>query len=282
MTVLDFGQKGCEKIRRYLDSYLSNELLVETNHEVLRHLERCTGCTEELDRKIRARKLLRGAVKAQAPPPALEERVRKAVRARAAAAPGASEWQRWAIAAVVVLGVILGGVKGIRMRQEYVARQAALLAVGLQDHVHCALAGNYPATPPSLAQMAEKMGPGFVQLVPIVEAKLPRYRVLQGHRCSVNGRPYEHIILRGDHGLMSVVVTRKQPGESFPRGVLAPVLNASGIPMHDARLDDLAVSGFETRDFLVFVVSNLSGNANLEVAESLAPRVRGVLGRLES
>ena len=40
MNRIQFGEGACEKIRQYLDSYVSNELLVETNHEVLRHLER--------------------------------------------------------------------------------------------------------------------------------------------------------------------------------------------------------------------------------------------------
>lgn len=282
MTVLDFGQKACERIRRYLDSYLSNELLVETNHEVLRHLENCPACAEELERKIQARNLLRKAAAAQTPSSGFEDRVRKAVRARAAAAPAASDWQKWAIAALVVLGVLLGGVQGMRMRRDYMARQTTLLEVGLRDHVHCALGGNYPATPPSLAEMARKMGPEYAQLVPIVEKKLPNYEVLEGHRCSVKGRRYEHIILRGSHGLMSVMVTRKQPGEAFPRSVVASLLNASGIPMHNAVISNLAVSGFATRDFLVFVASNLNENANRQIAESLAPEMRGVLAKIES
>ena len=41
MNVINFNEKTCEKIRRYFDSYLDNELLVETNHEVLRHLSVC-------------------------------------------------------------------------------------------------------------------------------------------------------------------------------------------------------------------------------------------------
>jgi hypothetical protein len=38
MNVINFNDKACERIQRYFDSYLDNELLVETNHEVLRHL----------------------------------------------------------------------------------------------------------------------------------------------------------------------------------------------------------------------------------------------------
>ena len=32
-----FGESACEKTRRYMDAYLSNELLVETTHDLLQH-----------------------------------------------------------------------------------------------------------------------------------------------------------------------------------------------------------------------------------------------------
>ena len=34
MNRVQFGEGACEKTRKYLDSYIGNELLVETNHEV--------------------------------------------------------------------------------------------------------------------------------------------------------------------------------------------------------------------------------------------------------
>ena len=38
MNRLEFGQGACDKTRRYMDSYISNELLVETTHELLANL----------------------------------------------------------------------------------------------------------------------------------------------------------------------------------------------------------------------------------------------------
>jgi len=53
----------CQEFREMTDSYLNDELLVETNHDVLHHLENCAGCRSELaaHRALRAR--LRAAVK---------------------------------------------------------------------------------------------------------------------------------------------------------------------------------------------------------------------------
>jgi hypothetical protein len=38
----------CQEFKEMMDSYLAGELLVETNHEVLRHLENCPACRNEL------------------------------------------------------------------------------------------------------------------------------------------------------------------------------------------------------------------------------------------
>src|SRR5262245_37625523 len=80
MNRIQFGQGGCEKTLGYLDAYISNELTVETNHEVLRHLEGCPGCSAELDTRTRLRSRLKTAVMAQSVPPEIQVRIREQIR----------------------------------------------------------------------------------------------------------------------------------------------------------------------------------------------------------
>ena len=49
----------CRDFRELADSYLDEELLVETSHEVLRHLEQCANCRHELA----ARREMRGQLR---------------------------------------------------------------------------------------------------------------------------------------------------------------------------------------------------------------------------
>src|SRR6266404_5461844 len=49
----------CREVREIADSYLSNELMVETNHGVISHLEQCAECRQEL----KARRELRGKLR---------------------------------------------------------------------------------------------------------------------------------------------------------------------------------------------------------------------------
>ena len=53
---------NCQQFREMLDSYISGELLVETNHDFLRHLENCPACRQELKARRQLRLQLRSAV----------------------------------------------------------------------------------------------------------------------------------------------------------------------------------------------------------------------------
>ena len=48
----------CQHVREVMDSYLSEELSVETNHGVLRHVAECRDCAAELKRRRRLRAML--------------------------------------------------------------------------------------------------------------------------------------------------------------------------------------------------------------------------------
>jgi hypothetical protein len=85
----------------------------------------------------------------------------------------------------------------------------------------------------------------------------------------VAGREYIHLILAGDAKLASIILTRKRPGESLDGGV-----SQSGI-------DRYQVVGFDTREYLVYVVSDLPAQQNLQMAANLAPSLREYLAAHE-
>ena len=51
----------CRDVREMADSFLSEQLLVETNHELLRHLETCPVCRSEMADRRALRERLRSA-----------------------------------------------------------------------------------------------------------------------------------------------------------------------------------------------------------------------------
>jgi predicted anti-sigma-YlaC factor YlaD len=102
MNILKFEQNNCTRIRAFLDSYLNNELLVETTHEVLRHLETCSDCGDELKRRQHLKSLLKKAVMQVAIPASLETRIKKGIRRKTH-----DSWARWALAIAATLAVVL-------------------------------------------------------------------------------------------------------------------------------------------------------------------------------
>src|SRR5215471_347645 len=109
MNVVNFGSKQCERIRRQLDAYLSNELLVETTAEVLKHLETCQACSAEAESRMHVREALRQAVDKRVAP----EHLGDAVRSRLRRAEREHFWQSpamWAVAVGLALVVFAGSV----------------------------------------------------------------------------------------------------------------------------------------------------------------------------
>ena len=288
MNRVSFGEEACEKTRKYLDSYINNELLLETNHEVHRHLERCQLCSQELDTLTKLRARLKAAVKTQAPPVELEARIRTKIRTRrtdTAFSP------RWALAVAAAVLVTVGiwsmfthdNVPALADRpaqnayiQKISTSLASILKVGLGDHLHCSVFRKYPKNPPPVEQMEKDLGPAYQGMLPVVRAAIPKaYRVVMAHQCSYLGRKYIHITFEHGGELVSLVVTSKTADESMAN--LSKTSQRSEVPIYQAAADHYQIAGFEAGQFLAYVVSDLKAADNLHVASNLAPIVRDFL-----
>jgi anti-sigma factor RsiW len=298
MNVVSFNERACEKYRRYFDAYLDNELLVETNQEVLHHLNSCAECTRILDDRARVKQSVKRAVAAQDVPIELVAAVRSRIRTERPAF-FAFNTARWMMAAAAVLLLAIVGAGGMwwsrsgqfdgddNVFQSLSVRAQNLFRVGLVDHVHCAIVSQQWKRFLSLEDMKAKtgpsaLGPEFIGLVPTVQAKLGAdYKLIQAHRCVANHRRYIHFILTGNQGaILSLVITEKN-NESFNQSEMVEVMRASGIPIYRSRQGSLEVAGFESDKYLAYVVSNLDRATNLNVASLMAPVVYSHLHSLE-
>jgi hypothetical protein len=296
MRLVQFGDNPCVRIRRYVDSYINNELLVQTNHEVLRHLEACPACAAEVESRTRIKVRLKDAVQNQSVPEGLQTRVRAALRENSRAS---FTWTRWASAAAAVLVVAAGlwvevprwtrpALPDLSDRrgqdvfiQKVSASLSAVLKVGLGDHIHCSIFRKYPKDPPSVDEMAQKLGPAYQDLVPLVKARVPEeYRIILAHQCGYQGRRFVHLTLTNGSSLLSLVITRKQAGESMQALTVSD--HASSVAVYQAAAQNYDVAGFETDQFLAYVVSDLGAQQNLQIAYALAPSVHQFLAAVRS
>jgi anti-sigma factor (TIGR02949 family) len=295
MNRIQFGEGGCEKTRKYLDAYVSNELTVETNHEILRHLEGCPACAAEVDSRASLRSRLKAAVNAQSVPPELQVRIRghiQSSRSRSWVDIGwlRAGWPRWAgaMAALVIAAGLWVDHSSERMpplsdrpaQKTYInrvsANLAAVLKVGLGDHIHCSIFRKYPKDPPPVEKMEGDLGPAYAGLLPAVRAAVPEgYKLIMAHQCSYAGRKFVHLTFEKDGGLLSLVVAHKQSGESLDG--LAPAAEPSGVRIYQSAAGRYQVAGFEAGNFFAYVVSELNQNKNLQIAATVAPGVHDFL-----
>lgn len=289
MNVINFEDGHCKRMRSYLDSYLNNELMVETNHEVLTHLEKCETCSRSLEDRARLKVQLKRAVMQDYAPAALRDRIGLDLRRSHGFSFNTFSLSFAAAAAVLVIAVATfftsSPTKNALSLQAEVAPgdvTGQVLKIGFDNHVFCTIDHKLANKQFTAEQMSERLGAEYAGLVALVKEKMPpAYTVEVGHRCHYQGREFIHLIMRNQDDVVSLVITRKN-GEAFPAGGAAAVLQASGIPMHETSWHKIQVAGMETREYLVFVISNKTLEGNEEVASSLAPAVSGFLKKLEA
>ena len=281
MNALNFDSKQCERIRRHLDAYLSNELLVETTSDVLRHLESCEACARELETRTRVREALRRAVASQIPPEELRQSIQRRLRMTRLGFLGGSRRLAWGVALAGLAVIVLGAIATQQWISVLRGRRivAAVLALGVSDHLQCAIKGhNYPdiANPPEL--LRKKLGPQYAGVLEVVQQNLPGFEVLEAHICSVQGSPrkYVHFIARGHGTILSVILTRSE-GAQLPNGITLRAGTSGSVNLYEAHLEGMNVAGFESKGYLGFVVSDLDGNTTMQIANELAPPLNAAL-----
>ena len=75
-----FGEQSCQRVRAKLDPYIDNELLTESNLELMEHFQRCTACAREAQERQNVRARLRAAVCGLRVPQGLERLIRQRLR----------------------------------------------------------------------------------------------------------------------------------------------------------------------------------------------------------
>lgn len=285
----------CRNFKDLLDSYLSAELAVETNHAILRHAENCQPCRAELAGRRQLREALQRACTQEKMSEEACERLRARLRAEAAGnqtSPGlgASEWLKkswvglwarpqWALslAAATAILLIIGGV--YRLRPDAVPELGATLidqAVG--DHRMCATkfinAGGLPVMPKS----AEKDDRAYLDLPNAARTGAQGLQLRAAHVCSFGGRRFAHLVYTPvikDSQLISLLVTPRD-AQAVKSGRLPSDAGDHGDWSHfwrDSESEHLALGAYQTARHVVIVVSNLPEAENRNLAQRLGPPV---------
>jgi anti-sigma factor RsiW len=260
----------CRDVRDLGDSFLAEELLTETNEEILRHLNACSACRAEIAARRGLREALRAAiVRAHDldPRPEFLTELRTQLQTAAGSPAGGrrvSVHRWWALAATIVIAAAAGLVY---RSQSTTAGALARAAVG--DHRDCALQPRLPEPSISLEAATERYGAVyriFEGLPPtdINTAAGPAH-VVRRHACVYQGRRFAHVILQYRGELISLLVT---------------AADEDGGASASSRVDGLNVVSFRAGRQIVFVTGDVSADDLTALADAVAEPLGRELGRV--
>jgi anti-sigma factor (TIGR02949 family) len=289
MSYTPDGEPKCNEILQQLDSHLDNSLTGNSAREVREHLAGCSACARELELRTNLRARLKSAVQGVETPAFLEARIRANLRSGNRGSFWAMTSATIAASVLLAVGVAYQGghLRLTRSSQEsYIgsvsSHVATLMRVGLGDHIHCAVFRKYPKNPPTMQQFVEKMGPKYSGIIPIVRDSVPAdLKMLLAHQCKYHDRQFVHLVLKSDSQLLSVVIARKGEGEAFTAEELAPALTESGISIYDSSTPRFQMAAFESRDHMVYIISDMPKQQNSDLMRAMAPQLKSYLSKLE-
>lgn len=296
----------CRDFLEVADSYLSDELLVETNHDVIAHLEACADCRRELAARRELRSTLRTAFNNAEElriDDQYETRLRDQLRTSATTAKSSTRRRAWmAIAACLVAGATFGVIalwqrqQSQRTKEEHpnaaevkpestqpspgdvvagpdvVLAKMSELAAG--DHRDCAIHHRLPDRPISLEEAGRKYDAAYLNLTKAVMSHASKsaeaIELVMAHACVFKGQWFAHIVVRHRDRLASLLVTRVENQRDL---VKTNDADPHGHVIACSRIGSYQISCLQTARHAVFVVSDLSEGENLALARRLAPPV---------
>jgi len=209
---------NCRDVREMADSFLGDQLLTETNHEILQHLDSCPSCRAEFDARRRLRGALRDAFnRAPELQPSADFRNRLRDQLREAPVHGGRPWSlphRWlAVAAGVVLTVGLASAVFLSRGDAVnpIASSDLMARDAIGDHRNCALKFRLVRKPVPLEEAAERFDSAYRLLLsaPPDEIQTPDgpARVKERHSCAYGARRFGHVIMEYRGRVVSLLMT---------------------------------------------------------------------------
>jgi hypothetical protein len=283
----------CRKFRDVIDSYLCGELLVETNHEILRHTEYCPACREEMA----ARRSLRERLQRAGAQVRLSEEAKERLRQRLHQEAGRSFKSRsangsllhrvfsqrlrlaLAASALLVAGYLYFGshpappVQAAEL-SETLMREAA------DEHKVCAFHYKDSAEPETVKPNAVESNPIFAGLDQVAMRHARGMKLRVAHFCNIVGRNFVHLgFTKGDE-MVSLLITERD-AKAMKNGV-APTDDGLRAGLQSALQGKYRVAAYQTSKRVVLVVSEFSEAQTKELAENMAAPVSEHLRRLEN
>lgn len=257
---------NCKDFRELADSYLSDELAVETNHEVFSHLGNCAACRQILtarrELKEKLQNSFRNSPEFQIDPVftvELKEKLHEEFL-------GKKSWFDWKVFVPVFASFLIMITLGFALLYEReptdVSMQKYLVEMSqkaIGDHKYCALDKIKEWETDARQVSAEKA----VFVKPLQDGNT---EIIEAHDCIFEGKIFTHYILRRDEKIVSVLKIASENSSQT---------NAKlGDSIISEREDGLQMAKFQNEESLIFVISDMTETENLSLARTLSDSLR--------
>jgi anti-sigma factor (TIGR02949 family) len=284
----------CNTTLRNLDAFLDSELDERAAAAVQQHLSECIACSSELDLRSNLRSRLRNASVQESPSPYLRTRVLAHLRQHERRSSMWLQRSIWVPAVTAMLVLTLGLSVAYQQghlrftagsQDNYLDAMLQKVALGmrpgLSNHIHCAVFRKYPKQTPGIDTLRADLGPEYQALLGVVKAKLPSdFSVRMAHQCTFRSRTFVHVALKSDSNLMSLVLTRRRPGETLSSNGIAPVITKGGLKLYGESAQRFRMSAFETPTHFAYLVSDGPPSETHRMLLVMAPEIRALLARM--
>lgn len=293
----DWEFMDCRNYKELLDSYLCQELAVETNHQILAHAERCPPCRAEMASRRNMREALRRACLKECLSNSALERVRSQLRVETSLIEPSlkMEVKTWndrfahffsPKTLIPALSVILVLVVGISVYLKNPASQSKasplselLLTEAASDHQKCA---THFASSTEAVLMPDSVGKydeAYQGLDLVAKPGASGLTLRAAHVCKPDNRQFAHLVYTRGNNLISLLVT-KRDGKALKSGELAPLDNEL-TELEESSSGKLSIGARQTSKHIVLVVSDLSQLENEKLVKTLSLPVVEHISRID-
>ncbi len=261
-----FAPKDCKRVQSLLDDFLSGELIVETNQEILGHLGLCARCSEEKSFREQIREDLIKSWRSQPVPESLENRLSDIVVSQ----PLYWASMRWAAGVLILAGVSLASLLLLPMTdlELQAFRLVNHYSEVLEDHFGCS--GELPADGESLPLDLHR-----VALERVLGESSGAYRLVDVRICSFKEVHFTHYAFQGPERNLSLIFEARKSSEQLPelRGQLEKKLK--GVDIHLVSRASASIVSLESpRHFIYLVTEETTPDGVLLLAEEVLPLLK--------
>jgi hypothetical protein len=259
---------NCREFREIADTYLSDELLVETNHDVHQHLEHCIDCRNELASRRDVRAKLRSAVmndESAAIDPIFANKLRISLREQSKGKASFSFRNLGlAFASVAVLLLSTISIINYLKSDNDLASWRKLSEEAIVTHKECAIGHRNDWIESEKVSTPEKIKFQNSILDPLKVKYGEDLQVIDMHECEFYGKTYRHYVLRSDEHTISLIQNETDSSAGTKTFLEAGKIISE--PRGGYQLASFTANGNGNP---VFIVSDLTEAENLTLARSV-------------